>query len=66
MTFEDDARSLESAAARFISALLLRFIHYSNFLLATRAQARFPVAVELRRPALRQTVPRELGRRPLT
>ena len=29
MTFEDDARSLESAVARFISALLLRFIHCS-------------------------------------
>ena len=27
MTFEDDARSLESAVARFISALLLRVIH---------------------------------------
>jgi hypothetical protein len=29
MTFEDDARSLEAAVARFISALLLRFIHCS-------------------------------------
>jgi hypothetical protein len=28
MTFEDDARSLESAAARFISALLLRVIRF--------------------------------------
>ena len=31
MTFEDDARSLESAVARFISAVLLRFIHCSIF-----------------------------------
>ena len=39
-----DARSLESAAARFNSALLLRFIHCFDRP-ATRAQARFPGAV---------------------
>src|SRR5580704_5889584 len=43
MTSEDDARSLQSAAARFISALLLRFIHCFD-LPATPAQARFPWA----------------------
>jgi hypothetical protein len=53
MAFEDDARSLESAVARFISALLLRVIHCSIFR-HTRPGA-FPVAVELRRPTLRQT-----------
>jgi hypothetical protein len=31
MAFKDDARSLESAVARFISALLLRVIHCSFF-----------------------------------
>jgi hypothetical protein len=37
MTFEDDARSLESAVARFISALLLQVIHLFD-LPAIRAQ----------------------------
>ena len=53
MAFEDDARSLERAVARFISPLLLRVIHCSIFR-HTRPGA-FSVAVELRRPTLRQT-----------
>src|ERR1700720_214782 len=51
-----DACSLESAAApaHFISALLLRVIHFSIFRPYARPGA-FPVTVELRRAALRQT-----------
>jgi hypothetical protein len=46
MTFEDDARSLESAVARFTSALLLRVIHCSIFRSHAPARAsRGPVAV---------------------
>ena len=57
MTSEDDARSLESAVARFISALLLRVIHLLD-LPATRHGAYAG--------SLAPNVPRQPGRRPLT
>jgi hypothetical protein len=46
MTLEDDARSLEAVVARFISALLLRFIHASRSVLQGRAPVRRPGNIE--------------------